>query len=230
MNTLDRNSKAAAIIMVAVLLFGHACSSTAVADESAAALKILRVKCGSCHNAKNPKAELDLTSLAGVLAGGESGLVIDKDAANSLLWEMVDSEAMPPEDSPQLTVAEKQTFWKWLRSEEIAQHLQSQRVSDSQVLPILELRCTVCHGKRLQEGDLDLRSLESMLTGVKSGPALVAGKPADSLLLKKIHAGEMPPKRRIVEVSIQVITASEITLLEQWIEQGAIVDLSLIHI
>ena len=224
MNTLDRNSKAAAIIMVAVLLFGHACSSTAVADESAAALKILRVKCGSCHNAKNPKAELDLTSLAGVLAGGESGLVIDKDAANSLLWEMVDSEAMPPEDSPQLTVAEKQTFWKWLRSEEIAQHLQSQRVSDSQVLPILELRCTVCHGKRLQEGDLDLRSLESMLTGGKSGPALVAGKPADSLLLKKIHAGEMPPKRRIVEVSIQVITASEITLLEQWIEQGAIVD------
>ena len=109
MNTLDRNSKAAAIIMVAVLLFGHACSNTAVADESAAALKILRVKCGSCHNAKNPKAELDLTSLAGVLAGGESGLVIDKDAANSLLWEMVDSEAMPPEDSPQLTDAEKQT-------------------------------------------------------------------------------------------------------------------------
>ena len=221
---LDQNSKAVAIIIVAVFLFCHACSSTAVADESAAALTILRAKCGSCHNAKNPKAELDLTSLTGVLIGGESGLAIDKDAANSLLWKMVDSEAMPPEDSPQLTDAEKQTFWNWLRSDEVAQHLQPQRVSDSQVLPILELRCTVCHGKRLQEGDLDLRSLDSMLTGGKSGPVLVPGKPDDSLLLKRIHAGEMPPKRRIVEVSIQVITASEITLLEQWIEQGALVD------
>jgi hypothetical protein len=224
MNTLDQNSKMAVIIMVVALLFGHSCRNTAVADESAAALKILRAKCGSCHNAKNRKAELDLTSLAGVLAGSESGPVIDKDAAISLLWEMVDSEAMPPEDSPQLTDAEKQTFWKWLRSDEIAQHLQSRRVSDSQVLPILELRCTVCHGKRLQEGDLDLRSLESMLTGGKSGPALVVGKPDDSLLIKKIHAGEMPPKRRIVEVSVQVITASEIALLAQWIEQGAIID------
>jgi hypothetical protein len=224
MNTLDQNSKAVAIIMVAAILFGHACRRTAVADESAAALKILRTKCGSCHNSKNPKAALDLTSLAGVIAGGESGLAIDKDAAKSLLWEMVDSETMPPEDSPQLTDGEKQIFWKWLKSDEVIQHLQPQRVVDSQVLPILELRCTVCHGKRLQEGGLDLRSFDSMLTGGKSGPALVPGKPNDSLLLKKIHAGEMPPKRRIVEVSVQVITASEITRLEQWIEQGAIVD------
>ena len=224
MNPLEQNSKAAAIIVVVVFLFGYACSSTAVADESSAALKILHAKCSSCHNPKDPKANLDLTSLAGVFAGSESGLVIDKDAANSLLWEMVDSEAMPPENSPQLTSAEKQTLWKWLRSDQIVQHLQSQRVSDSQVLPILELRCTVCHGKRLQEGDLDLRSLDSMLTGGKSGPALVLGKPDDSLILKKIHAGEMPPKRRIVEVSIQVITANEIALIKQWIEQGAIVD------
>ena len=224
MNTLDQNSKTVAIIMIAALLFGHACSSAAGADESAAALKILRTKCGSCHHPKNPKAELDLSTLAGVLAGGESGLAIDEDAANSLLWEMVDSETMPPEDSPQLTTAEKQTLWKWLKSDELIHRRQLQRVSVSQVLPILELRCTVCHGKRLQEGGLDLRSLDSMLMGGKSGPALVPGKPNTSLLLKKIHTGEMPPKRRIVEVSVQVITASEIKLLEQWIEQGAIVD------
>jgi hypothetical protein len=224
MNMLDQNSKAAATILIAAILLGHVCSSPAVADESVVALKILRTKCGSCHTTKNPKAELDLTSLAGVIAGGESGSAIEKDAANSLLWEMVDSETMPPEDFPQLTDVEKQTLWKWLKSDEVIQHLQPQRVSDSQVLPILELRCTVCHGKRLQEGGLDLRSFDSMLTGGKSGPALVPGKPEDSLLLKRIHAGEMPPKRRIVEVSVQVITASEITHLAQWIEQGAIVD------
>ena len=182
MKILDQNSKAAAIMMITALLLGHICHSTAVADDSAAALQILRTKCGSCHNAKNPKAGLNLTSLAGVFAGGESGLAIDKAAANSLLWKMVDSEAMPPEDSPQLTDAEKQTFWKWLKSDEVTRRIQPQRVSDAQVLPILELRCTVCHGKRLQEGDLDLRSLDSMLRGGKSGPALVPGKPDDSLL------------------------------------------------
>ena len=72
MKTLDQNLKAAAIIMIAALLLGHTCRSTAVADESAAALQILRTKCGSCHNVKNPKAGLNLTSLAGVFVGGES--------------------------------------------------------------------------------------------------------------------------------------------------------------
>ncbi|MBT5123837.1 MAG: DUF1553 domain-containing protein, partial [Planctomycetaceae bacterium] len=224
MKTLDQNSKVATIIMIAVLLLGHTCRSPAVADESAVVLQILRTKCGSCHNTNNPKAGLNLTSLAGVFAGGESGRAIDKDAANSLLWKMVDSDAMPPEDSPQLTAAEKQTFWKWLKSDEVTRRIRTQRVSDVQVFPILELRCTVCHGKRLQEGGLDLRSLDSMLTGGNSGPALVPGRPTDSLLLKKIHAGEMPPKRRIVEVSVQVITADEITRLEQWIAQGAMAD------
>lgn len=224
MNTFDQNPKATVILVIAALLLGNACRSTAVADEPAAALQILRTKCGSCHDAKNPEAGLNLTSLAGVLAGGESGLVIDKDAANSLLWKMLDSDSMPPEDSPQLTDAEKKTFWNWLKSDEVTQRIQPQRVTTAQALPILELRCTVCHGKRLQEGGLDLRSLESMLTGGKSGPALVPSKPADSLLLNRIHAGEMPPKRRIVEVSIQVITASEISRLEQWIAQGAMVD------
>ena len=78
-------------MMAAALLCGHVCCSTAVAGEAAAALKILRAKCGSCHNSQSPKAELDLTSLAGVIAGGESGLAIDKDAANSLLWKIVES-------------------------------------------------------------------------------------------------------------------------------------------
>ena len=123
MNTLDQNSKTVAIIMIAALLFGHACSSAAGADESAAALKILRTKCGSCHHPKNPKAELDLSTLAGVLAGGESGLAIDEDAANSLLWEMVDSEVVDLSVLVEMATADSDgqkrfsPFWKIYVSE-----------------------------------------------------------------------------------------------------------------
>ena len=45
-----------------------------------------------------------------------------------------------------------------------------------------------------------------MLKGGKSGPAIVPGKPDKSLLLKKDHVPrQMPPLRRIIEVSIKPI-------------------------
>ena len=34
---------------------------------------ILRNRCGKCHSAERPRGELDLSTLAGILAGGVSG-------------------------------------------------------------------------------------------------------------------------------------------------------------
>jgi hypothetical protein len=94
-------------------------------------------------------------------------------------------------------------------------------VTQHDVIPVLLRRCTVCHGLRQREGGLDLRTRAAMLRGGKSGPAVVPGKPADSLLLKKIRSGEMPPRRRLVEVSIKPIEAAETDLLAEWITLGA---------
>ena len=58
-------------------------------------------------------------------------------------------------------------------------------VTQHDIQPLMMLRCTVCHGPRKQEGKLDLRTRESMLRGGKSGPAIVPGKPGESLVLKK---------------------------------------------
>src|SRR5205085_3314948 len=55
----------------------------------------------------------------------------------------------------------------------------------------------------------------------KSGPAIVVGKPDESLLLKKVRGGQMPPLRRIVEVSIKPIEPAEIEVLARWIALGA---------
>ena len=94
-------------------------------------------------------------------------------------------------------------------------------LTEHDVIPVMLLRCTVCHGSRRQEAELDLRSKAGMLKGGKSGPAIVPGKPEESLILKKIASGEMPPRRRLVEVSIKVIESPEIELLTKWIALGA---------
>jgi hypothetical protein len=74
-------------------------------------------------------------------------------------------------------------------------------VTQHNIVPILLLRCTVCHGARKQEGELDLRSRASMVRGGKSGPAFVPGKPDESLMLKRIRTGECSPQPRLIEES-----------------------------
>jgi cytochrome c553 len=94
-------------------------------------------------------------------------------------------------------------------------------VTQHDIAPLMMLRCTACHGPRKQEGKLDLRTRESMLRGGKSGPAIVPGKPEESLVLKKIHAGKMPPRRKVVAASVKPMEPREIALLTKWIELGA---------
>jgi len=185
---------------------------------------IFAARCFKCHSDDVQKAELNLTNRAGVLKGGESGSVLTAGKPNeSSLYEQIRDKHMPPAGEPQLTAAEIQTIHDWIstgmpfaqsggEAAEITQH---------DVIPILLLRCAVCHGTRVQEGGLDLRSKAAMLKGGKSGPAFVPGNPADSLLIQKIHAEEMPPRRRVVEVSIKPIEPTEVELLEQWIAAGA---------
>ena len=94
-------------------------------------------------------------------------------------------------------------------------------VNQHDIQPIMLLRCTACHGIRKQEGGLDLRTRQSMLKGGKSGPAMVLGKPAESLLLKRIHAGEMPPKELLIVAGVKPISEPEIQKLARWIELDA---------
>src|SRR5262249_49101036 len=57
---------------------------------------------------------------------------------------------------------------------------------ESKVRPLLAERCLECHGPEKQKGNLRLDSLAAILKGGDSGPALVAGKPEESLLVQAI--------------------------------------------
>lgn len=74
--------------------------------------------------------------------------------------------------------------------------------------------CLECHGEEAREAGLDLRSVEFMLLGGESGPALVPGNPEESLLFSMVLDGHMPPDGKMPD-------ARETDLLACWIRQGA---------
>ena len=85
------------------------------------------------------------------------------------------------------------------------------------VKPLLDSRCISCHGTEKQKGGLRLDSRAAMIKGGESGPAIVPGKPAESLLLKAVmHTKpelEMPPKEKL--------TTNDVAVFERWIREGA---------
>src|SRR5688572_32511666 len=58
---------------------------------------------------------------------------------------------------------------------------------EAKIRPVLAAKCYACHNSKMKEpkGYLTLDSREGVMKGGTLGPALVAGKPADS---KLIHA------------------------------------------
>ena len=186
---------------------------------------LLQAKCVRCHGAKTHKAELDLTSPAGIAKGGESGVVIVAgNPDKSRLYELVHSGEMPPGKKDQLTAAEVETIRRWIvggaKTGTDAPAIEA-ALTQHDVLPIMLRHCTACHGRNRQEAGLDLRTRAGMLRGGKSGPAIILGKPGESLLIQKVRAGLMPPPARLVEASVKPIDATAIEIIARWIAAGA---------
>ena len=82
----------------------------------------------------------------------------------------------------------------------------------TKVMPVLEAKCIRCHGAKRRGGKLDMQTVEAMLAGGVSGPAIKPGNATKSLLIELIHYNEMPPKKEEPRVSKE-----ELELLRVWI-------------
>ncbi len=86
------------------------------------------------------------------------------------------------------------------------------------IKPILRDRCYSCHGALKQKASLRLDSGQLIHKGGSSGPAIVPGKSAESLLLEKVSDADaetrMPPE-------LKPLTAEQIQTLKAWIDEGA---------
>ncbi|MBI1915976.1 MAG: PSD1 domain-containing protein [Planctomycetes bacterium] len=86
---------------------------------------------------------------------------------------------------------------------------------ETHVLPILETRCLKCHGEGKTKGGLDLRRKFTILKGGDSGPAIVPGKPKESLLVERLEKGEMPPAKD------EALSARQREVIRLWVSAGA---------
>jgi cytochrome c553 len=186
---------------------------------------ILAAKCHRCHGRETQKSALDLSSPRSIRQGGESGPILDdQNPIESKLYEYVSGRVMPPEGEGELSDDEIATIRRWIEAggqlpDEQADS--SQQVTEHDALPILLLRCAICHGRQRRESGLDVRSVAALRAGGKSGPAIVPGKPDESLLVKRIRAAEMPPLKKLAPYSVKPVTADELATLTRWIAAGA---------
>jgi Planctomycete cytochrome C/Leucine Rich repeat len=105
------------------------------------------------------------------------------------------------------------------RSREVRMPIAEREVFDGVVLRILESHCTSCHNPGKRKGNLKLDTYEGVLAGGQSGPAVVAGDPASSELLKRVHLpledkAHMPPK------GMTPLTDDETAVLAWWTLAG----------
>ena len=83
--------------------------------------------------------------------------------------------------------------------------------------PVLVERCYACHGGGKQKGGLQLDSREGVLKGGKSGPVVVEGDHAASVLIERVTTDDefdrMPPEGpRLSDAQVQA--------LREWIDAG----------
>jgi len=82
----------------------------------------------------------------------------------------------------------------------------------SEIMPVLEKNCVMCHGDKQKMAGLDLSSFSGMMAGSSSGPVIAPGKPERSMLWKMIENDQMPQGGKL--------TAGEKQLIHAYIEQG----------
>ena len=87
---------------------------------------------------------------------------------------------------------------------------------EKNIRPLFARQCMACHSATAGMGGLKLDTRENMLKGGAHGPAVIPGKPAESMLLRAVGQTsdlKMPPSGKLKD--------SEIAVIRQWVEMNA---------
>lgn len=78
-------------------------------------LPLLKTRCQKCHGPVKPKGKLNLSSARSLARGGESGpVVVPGKLDESLIWDQVSTDEMPPRPGEPLSSAEKTLLRQWI--------------------------------------------------------------------------------------------------------------------
>ena len=165
---------------------------------------LLESKCLRCHDAKVRKADLDLSTHASILKGGESGpVVVPGKPDESPLYEMVRDGLMPADKKNKLTPEQVESLRRWIEAgapagptaTPVARVRSRPRVTQHDVYPILLRRCIVCHGRDVRRGASTCAPAPRCSRGGSRGRRSCRRGRKRACCSKKIRAGAMPPRR-----------------------------------
>ena len=88
-----------------------------------------------------------------------------------------------------------------------------------EVRAIFAHNCYQCHSENKQKGELVLENKEGVFKGGESGEVIVAGKPEESELYKRITLS--PNDDKVMPKKGKVLKDNEIALVKLWIQNGA---------
>ena len=203
---------------------------------------LLVAKCGSCH-IDDAKGKVRMTHYTALMAGSpdDGPIILPGKGNGSRMYEVIESGDMP-RGGGKITQEELTLLTTWIDqgakndapspNTPLRQLAQAMRPEAPKVMlatgdesvsfglhiaPVLVSQCMGCHGNEQPDGDFSLSTFQRLLRGGDSGPGIAPGKPAESLLVKKIKgmAGERMPLDR------PALSDEIIAQIETWIREGA---------
>jgi len=88
---------------------------------------------------------------------------------------------------------------------------------DTEVHAIIADHCLTCHSAAVKSGGLSLETYDGIVTGGRSGPAIVPGHGKESLIIQHL-TGEVLPQ---MPMGLDPLSPDQIATIRLWIDQGA---------
>jgi mono/diheme cytochrome c family protein len=206
----------------------------------------LVAKCSRCH-IDDAKGKFSMATFAALRKGSEAGVVFfPRKSQGSRIVEVIETGDMPRAggkvtkdelavlakwidegamfDGPNLNAPLKQLVGNVVPAAkeqpklEIVQATGQETSSYARdVASIIAAKCLNCHGTQQPRANFSMADFARFLSGGTSGPPIVPGKPAESLLIRKLRgqAGDRMPLRQ------PPLADDVIAGIEKWIAEGA---------
>lgn len=207
---------------------------------------LLTGKCGRCH-VNDMKGEFSMATFQSLMRGPKGARVILPGAADDSRLVQVIAEGDMPRGGGKVSQAELTTLKQWIKEGAkfdgtdqtaalasltppanpanpaapppmVARATGKETISFARdIAPHLVANCTGCHGDRQPRAMFNLTTFTGLLKGGEDGPNIIPGKPAESLLIKKLKgtAGDRMP------LNLDPLPDDVIAKFEKWILEGA---------
>jgi hypothetical protein len=206
-------------------------------------LPIFTARCQSCHNHTLKLSGLSLESAASMEQGGTHGpVIVPGNPQQSRLYRRVARMEKPfmPMEGEALPEAEVTSLKTWIeqgaiwpkeaepsggtsgRADEQKLLSPNAKLFKEKVHPILSTRCGSCHNDERKYAGFSMETRSGFFSGGWHGPVVVAGKPEESRLYRRVarlEKGYMP--MGISGGPGEPLPAPELALIKEWIEGGA---------